>query len=179
MPNTTNGSIGRTDRYDNRGVITKDNNSSQNLFLESTQVTQFAYIVPSVSHIQFQCQFFEHFLLFVMNDTLGLDWDGVISHFPQEIRLLAAKFTNVVIITLNKSISPAQAEEVLGREARVEICPDDERENHGLWKAKVCRQYNVALMIDDDGFVVAECRSVGIPALAVNAMFFQTMLYEF
>ncbi|MCU0425874.1 MAG: hypothetical protein MUF71_09640 [Candidatus Kapabacteria bacterium] len=114
-----------------------------------------------------------------MNDTLGLDWDGVISHFPQEIRLLAGKFSTIVIITLNKSITPQQAHEILGREVLVEICPDKERNNHGLWKAKTCLRHNVALMIDDDSFVIVECRSLGVPALAVNAMFFQTMLYEF
>ena len=116
---------------------------------------------------------------FMTNDTLGLDWDGVISHFPQEIAVLAAKFTNVVIITLNTGITPEKAEAVLHRPVSVEICPDSERDNHGVWKATMCRKYNVALIIDDDGFVVAECRSLGIPALAVNAMFFQTMLYEF
>ena len=113
------------------------------------------------------------------NDTLGLDWDGVISHFPQEMAILAAKFTNVVIITLNNSVTPEKAEAVLKRPVSVEICPDSERDNHGVWKATICRKHNVALIIDDDGFVVAECRSMGIPALAVNAMFFQTMLYEF
>ena len=113
-----------------------------------------------------------------MSDTLGLDWDGVISHFPEEIKILAAKFTNVVIITLNKSITVEKAEETLQRTVVVEICPDDERDNHGAWKAAMCRKHDVALMIDDDGFVVAECRSVEIPALAVNAMYFQSLLSE-
>lgn len=113
------------------------------------------------------------------NDTLGLDWDGVISHFPEEIKILAAKFTNVVIITLNNTITPEKAEETLLRRAIIEICPDGERDNHGAWKAAMCRKHGVSLMIDDDGFVVAECRSLEIPALAVNAMFFQTMLHEF
>lgn len=113
------------------------------------------------------------------SDTLALDWDGVITHFPEEIAILAAKFTNVVIITLNTSITPEKAEEVLRRRVAVEICPDSERDNHGVWKAMMCRKHDAALIIDDDGFVVAECRSLGIPALAVNAMFFQSTLYEF
>lgn len=115
----------------------------------------------------------------IMNDTLGLDWDGVISHFPEEMKILAAKFTNVIVITLNKSVTSQKAEETLQRTVVVEICPDDERDNHGAWKAAMCRKHGVLLMIDDDGFVVAECRSVEIPALAVNAMYFQSLLHEF
>ncbi len=113
-----------------------------------------------------------------MRDTLGLDWDGVVSHFPEEMRILSAKFEAVVVITLNKSITPEKAEEVLHRRIMVEICPDSERDNHGAWKAAMCRKHGVALMIDDDGFVVAECRSLDIPTLAVNAMFFQSLLSE-
>ncbi|MCS6808750.1 MAG: hypothetical protein RML40_08810 [Bacteroidota bacterium] len=111
-------------------------------------------------------------------DTLGIDWDGVITHFPREIRILASKFSRVIIITLNKGITPERAYEALGRSAEVEICPDEERDNHSLWKAKTCYRCGVDLMIDDDSFVIAECRSLGIPALAVNAMFYQTLMYE-
>jgi hypothetical protein len=115
----------------------------------------------------------------MINRTLGLDWDGVITHFPQEMCILAERFDAVVIITLNKSITAEKAREVLQKEeVLVEICPDDERDNYAAWKALACRSHGVALMIDDDGFVVVECRSFDVPALAVNAMFVQSALRE-
>ena len=112
------------------------------------------------------------------NRTLGLDWDGVITHFPQETRILATLFDTVVIITLNKSVTAEKARDVLQKEVLIEICPDSERENYAAWKALTCRRYGVALMIDDDGFVVVECRSFDVPALAVNAMFVQSALQD-
>jgi hypothetical protein len=112
------------------------------------------------------------------SDTLGLDWDGVISHFPREMQILSAKFSRTVVITLNRTITYVLAAEALrNAEVRVEICPDNRREDYATWKAEICLKHKVALLLDDDGYVVIECRSRDIPTLAVNAAFVQTMLY--
>jgi hypothetical protein len=112
-------------------------------------------------------------------DVLGLDWDGVISHFPKEMIFLASKFRRVVVITLNQSVTPERVNEVLqSTDSLLAICPSDRREDYSAWKAEMCHLHSVALMIDDDGFVVSECRSQGIRCLAVNAAFFQTMLSD-
>jgi hypothetical protein len=111
-------------------------------------------------------------------DTLGLDWDGVISHFPREMQLLASKFSHTVVITLNRSITYILAAEALrNAEVRVEICPDDRREDYAVWKAEICLKHNVSLLLDDDGYVVIECRSRDIPTLAVNAAFVHMVLH--
>ncbi len=116
-----------------------------------------------------------------MYDTLGLDWDGVISHFPEELNILAAKFSRVAVITLNRTIT---LERVMAAFAGVqaefilEHCPDDKRDEYAAWKAEACRRHKVSLMIDDDGYVVMECRSLGIPTLAVNAGFVQAVLRD-
>lgn len=116
-----------------------------------------------------------------MHDTLGLDWDGVISHFPEEIKILARKFSRVVIITLNRTITPERVMTAFAdipAEYFLEICPDDKRDDYAAWKAETCRRHKVSLMIDDDGYVVMECRSLGIPTLAVNASFVQAVLRD-
>jgi hypothetical protein len=111
-------------------------------------------------------------------DTLGLDWDGVISHFPREMKILASKFSRTVVITLNRSVTYILAAETLrNAEVHVEICPDDRRDDYAAWKAEMCLKHNVTLLLDDDGYVVIECRSREIPALAINAAFVQMMLY--
>lgn len=111
--------------------------------------------------------------------TLGLDWDGVVSHFPQEIALLASKFEQCVIITLNLSITSERAAHILSLPSvLLEQCPHNRRDDYAAWKAEMCLKHGVSLMIDDDGYVVVECRSRGIPALAVNAAFVQTMLFD-
>lgn len=111
-------------------------------------------------------------------DTLGLDWDGVISHFPREMQILSSKFSRTVVITLNRTITYILAAEALrNAEVRVEVCPDDRRDDYAAWKAEMCIRHNVSLLLDDDGYVVIECRSREIPALAVNAAFVQMVLY--
>jgi hypothetical protein len=113
------------------------------------------------------------------NDILGLDWDGVISHFPEEMIFLASKFNHVVVITLNHTVTLKRVREVLQKKnCLLEICPDDRRENYTVWKAEVCKQHSIALMIDDDGFVVSECRSQGVRCLAVNAALFPASLRD-
>lgn len=116
-------------------------------------------------------------------DILGLDWDGVISHFPSELRILIHKFSACVIITLNRSITLEQAAKVLGFPTNppnlfLEICPDAERDEYAAWKAEMCLKHRVSLMIDDDGYVVMECRSRDIPTLAINAAFVQMLLFD-
>jgi hypothetical protein len=113
-----------------------------------------------------------------LNDTLGLDWDGVVSHFPNEMALLVTKFSHCVLITLNLSITQEKAASVLGNDRIiVEHCPDNRREDYAAWKAEMCLKHKVALMIDDDGYVVLECRSRNIPTLAVNAAFVQGIVF--
>jgi hypothetical protein len=100
--------------------------------------------------------------------TLGLDWDGTISHFPESCALLASKFRRCVVITLNHTITPTMAKQLLGVEdVQVEVCPFSSQD-FPAWKVKMCHKHRVALMVDDDPDVIRQCEDAGIRGFLVG-----------
>ena len=103
--------------------------------------------------------------------NIGLDWDDTITAYPEAFKIVSGQFKRVYIITINNYLTCAEAETVLGRDIEeVLICPKNRTfsgESH-IWKAEMCKQHNIPLMMDDDPDVIEECRKNGIHAILIG-----------
>lgn len=110
---------------------------------------------------------------------IGLDWDDTISLYSKGIRQLIHMAANSIhVITLNTGITEVHARTILSWDGPLEvhIMPDEAFTNGGnyveedvaKWKADVCDNNLVQLMLDDDEYVIRECASRGIATIRVN-----------
>lgn len=114
------------------------------------------------------------------NFHLGLDWDGTISCYVTELRLLAHQASQISIITVNDEITLSLASQTLAIEQdkiSLLICPDDRLDDYAIWKAESCLIYNINLMIDDEYPVVQACWQHGIPALWIRERSFSEIQF--
>ncbi len=100
-----------------------------------------------------------------LDSCLGLDWDDTASAFPEAFAVLASRFQECVVITLNDDITATLACELLKiPTVKIEVCPYS-RQDFSAWKIEMCRKHEVSLMIDDDRDIIQACEAAGIPAL--------------
>ena len=105
---------------------------------------------------------------------IGLDYDDTITAYPEAMKVLARSNT-IIVVTLNTEITPFQLQQILGsRPEHVLVMPDNEFDTTsedvgvGLWKAKMCEEYRLDLMIDDLQSVCEACTNIGIPSIQVH-----------
>ncbi len=99
--------------------------------------------------------------------TLGLDWDGTVSAYPEACAILAKEFTRCIVITLNDDITIEQAGTTLRcAHVVVETCPYSQTD-FTAWKVEMCRKHKISLFVEDDPEIAAACEQAGIPTLMV------------
>jgi len=106
---------------------------------------------------------------------LGLDYDDTITSYPDALGVIARAADEVYVITLNHKVGLLSTARLLGcRIHGARIMPDEafdttaEDVGVGKWKAEMCRELGVDLMIDDLASVCEECEKAGIAALQVH-----------
>ena len=103
--------------------------------------------------------------------VIGLDWQGVATHFDKAFSCLIDKYDLCVIITLEKNLTIESVANFLNvdqSKIQVEICPAERNFSYEKWKAEICIKYNVELVFDDDPHVVMECQRQNINAILVG-----------
>ncbi len=104
-------------------------------------------------------------------NTLALDWDETISDYPLAFRALAKPYDRVIIVTVNNELTIGEACHWFERsteDLEIFCCPYENMGDIPGWKAEVCYVEKVALMFDDNPYVVRACHQKGVNAICVS-----------